>query len=81
MTDTKRPGPYDIGEEEWEAMSAQRQREYETGEMLDRELGLAEPEVGNDTMATAAAVLKRRGIVLADATQEQLLSALKVVSS
>ena len=80
MTDTKRPGPYNIGEAEWAAMSKLRAREYEI-EKLDQELGLAEPEVGNDVMVAATAVLKRRGIVLADATEEQLLDALKVVSS
>jgi hypothetical protein len=76
-TNTKRPGPIDISEEEFEAMAAARQREYEITTLLDQELGLAEPEIGNDQMVKAAAVLRDRGINPDDANQEQLLDALR----
>jgi hypothetical protein len=48
--------------------------------LLDRELGISEPEVGVDTMAAAAADLKVRGIALDDASQAELLGALQRVS-
>jgi hypothetical protein len=62
------------------AMARAREKEYETGELLDRELGISEPEVGVDVMAAAAADLRVRGIALDDASQEQLLAALQRVS-
>ena len=61
-------------------MTATRGKEYRIGELLDRELGLDEPEDGLDVMKAAAAHLKVRGILLADATQEQLADALVAVS-
>ena len=78
MIDTTK---YDLedADEQLKAMVKQREREYEL-EQLDAELGLTEPEVGNDLMVAAAQDLKRRGITLADANQEQLLDALKRVS-
>jgi hypothetical protein len=54
--------------------------ELETEHMLDQELGLGTPEIGRDAMMAAERDLKSRGIVLADATQEQLLDALVRVS-
>lgn len=66
---------------EYQKAAAERQREYERNELLDRELALDEPEIGRDVMVAAAAVLKRRGIVFKDATQEQFAAALKEVSS
>jgi hypothetical protein len=63
------------------AMARAREREYETGELLDRELGISEPEVGVDTMAAAAADLRVRGIALGDASQSELLAALQRVTS
>ena len=81
MTETIKGRPYDISEDELEAMSKERQKEYETHELLDRELGLGpEREVGHDVMATAARDLKSRGIVLADASETELLDALRRVS-
>jgi hypothetical protein len=63
---------------ELKAMSEARQREYETAELLDRELSLGpEPEAGNDLMVKAAADLNVRGILLADASQAELFGALK----
>jgi len=62
-------------------MSAQREKEYAANELLDVELGISVPETGNDLMAAAAVDLKSRGIVLADASQEELLGALSRVSS
>jgi hypothetical protein len=79
MTDTRLYAG--LSEEEWEAMSAKRQREYEVDDLLNRELGLAEPEVGNDLIAAAAVDLRSRGVLLADASQKQLLDALVRVSS
>jgi len=72
---------YDIAEDEFEAMSAERQRDYEINELLDQELGLKEPETGNDLMAQAAVVLKSRGIAIEAATQDELRDALLAVSS
>lgn len=55
-------------------------REIQTDFELNEALNLAEPEEGNELMVAAAMHLKARGIVLADASQEQLLDALQAVS-
>lgn len=83
MTSPSETGmPYaDLTVEEWEAMVKTRQREYETTTLVDRELDLDTPEVGNDLMAAAAVDLKARGILLADASQSELLEALVRVTS
>jgi len=73
--------PRPLTPEELELMSAQREKEYAANELLDVELGISVPETGNDLMAAAAVDLKSRGIVLADASQEELLGALSRVSS
>ncbi len=62
---------------EW---SKQRKTEYETTTLLDRQLGLAEPEIGNDIMVAAARDLRSRGINLVDASHDELLDALLRVS-
>jgi hypothetical protein len=85
MTDTIKPRDCSVVEwppaddEELQAIAKQYERDYEL-QQLDRELGLTEPETGNDLMLAAARDLKSRGIVLADATQDELLDALVRVS-
>ena len=73
--------PYVEDDPELAAMAAARQREYETSVLLDRALGLDTLERGNDLMAAAARDLKSRGVAMDDASQEQLLDALRRVSS
>jgi hypothetical protein len=68
-----------MDDDELQALAAYS-RELETEQMLDRELGLGTPEVGRDLMMAAERDLKSRGIVLADATQDELLDALLRVS-
>jgi hypothetical protein len=66
------------GDEELRKYGEQREIDV----LLDRELGLDGPaEVGNDVMAKASAVLRDRGIHPNDASQEQLLEALRQVSA
>jgi hypothetical protein len=77
MSEKQRPGPIAISEEEYETMAAAREREYEITTLLDRELGLAEPEVGNDLHTAACADLRGRGINPEDASQEQMYAAYK----
>jgi hypothetical protein len=72
--------PFEDAEDDVKAWAKERQREYEIGAMLDRELGLDEPEVGNDLMVRAAAVLRSRGISLDAASHDELLDALVRVS-
>ena len=57
------------------AMSKARQQEYETTTLLDRELGLKTPEVGNALMLAAEQDLRSRGVTLADASHDELLDA------
>jgi hypothetical protein len=64
------------GDEELRKYGEQREMDV----MLDRELNLGEAEVGNDVMAKAAADLRSRGVALDDATQSELLAALRRVS-
>ncbi|HEX5173000.1 MAG TPA: hypothetical protein VFV91_02505 [Gaiellaceae bacterium] len=44
------------------AMAEERQREYEVTTLLDRELDMAEPEVGREIHASALKILADRGL-------------------
>jgi hypothetical protein len=85
MIDKTRPysgGLYSgLSQEEFEAMAARRQKDYEVDDLLNRELNLDVPEIGNDLMAAAAVDLKGRGILLANASERELREALIRVSS
>jgi hypothetical protein len=59
---------------------AEYARTLETDRLLDRELNLGTPETGLDLMVAAQAVLKRRGLTLDSANQDDLLAALREVS-
>jgi hypothetical protein len=75
MTDKPRTAvPYDWledADEELKAIAKQHERDY-TLTQLDRELGLETPEEGRATLPAAEADLKERGIVPANATEEQM---------
>jgi hypothetical protein len=53
--------PFDITEDEFVAMAEARQAEYERNELLDRELGITEPEIGRDIHVRAIKILAARG--------------------
>jgi hypothetical protein len=66
-------------DEELQAIAKEYERDYELRDLY-RQLGLETPETGRELMVAAAAVLRSRGIALADATQAELAAALERVS-
>ena len=71
---------YDLGEnadEQLKAWASERQREYEIGEQLDRELGIVEPELGQDVYLLACRDLRAKGINPDDADAETLQAAMR----
>jgi hypothetical protein len=65
---------------EFSKLAEERQREYEITTLLDRELGLDEPEIGRGVFVAACADLRSRGIHPDNASQDELLGALLRVS-
>jgi hypothetical protein len=83
MTDKPRTAtPFDFLEDADDELKAIAKRHaHETAmDELDRELGLTTPQAGRGLMLAAEAHLLSRGIVPADATQEQMIAALERVA-
>jgi hypothetical protein len=78
MRDSRPANP--LEDADYVAMAVEREREYKITTLLDRELGLEEPEIGRDVYIAACADLRARGIHPDTADQETLLAALRRVS-
>jgi hypothetical protein len=79
MRDSRPANP--LEDADYVAMAEEREREYRITTLLDRELGLEpEPEIGRGVYVAACADLRSRGIHPDNASQQELLAALRRVS-
>lgn len=71
----------DLDVDELAAMAKAREKEYATNELLDRELGISEPEAGGEIVAAATEYLRLRGIDAKTADYETMAAAMSAVSA